>query len=151
MTFPDTVPAWMSETPPVPDCPPWCLEAVGHHDPTQVPGSWTRFHVAYRESFPIGGGDLVVEVASHQSWEGVVLEHEPAQLDVLRAEGLSPADALRLLEVLREGTATLTRITGGTAYRDPHPQGHQGRPPAHRRRSTCTGRWPLQPGSCASG
>jgi len=116
MTFPDTIPAWMGETPPVvPDCPPWCLEPAGHHDPTHVPGDWVRFHVAYQESFSTPAGDLLVELAAHEFWEGGVLAHEPAQLHVIRAERLSQADALRLHEMLGQAAAVLTRITGGRA------------------------------------
>ena len=51
-----TIPASTSDTPAVPDCPPWCLETAGHHDLTHVPRSWTRFHLAYRHSFPSPGG-----------------------------------------------------------------------------------------------
>jgi len=118
MTFPDTIPAWMGETPPVvPDCPPWCLEPAGHHDPTHVPGDWVRFHVAYQESFSTPAGDLLVELAAHEFWEGGVLAHEPAQLNVIRAERMSQVDALRLHEMLGQATAMLTRINGGRAMR----------------------------------
>jgi len=110
MTFPDTVPAWMT---PVPDCPPWCLEPAGHHDPTHIPGDWVRFHVAYWESFPTAGGDVTVEVAVHEFREGGVLHHEPAQLHVSRAECLSQLGALRLLDMLGQATAVLGRINGG--------------------------------------
>jgi len=113
MTFPDTIPAWLTDTPPVPDCPPWCLEPAGHHDPTHIPGDWVRFHVAYRESFPTAGGDVTVEVAVHEFREGGVLHREPAQLHVTRAECLTQLDALRLLDMLGQAAAVLGRINGG--------------------------------------
>jgi hypothetical protein len=116
MTFPDTIPAWMSDTPPVPDCRPWCLEPAGHHDPTHIPGNWVRVHVAYQESFSTSVGELVVEVAIHEFWEGGVLHHEPAQLHVIRAECLSQVDALRLHEMLGQAAAVLGRINGGRAW-----------------------------------
>jgi len=118
--FPNTIPAWMSDTPSVPACPPWCLEPAGHHTPTHVPGDWVRFHVAYQESFSTSAGELEVEVAEHEFWEGGVLHHEPAQLNVIGAEWLSQVDALRLREMVGQATAMLTRITGGAAMSTSH-------------------------------
>ena len=51
MTFPDTIPAWMTLVTAIRECPSWCLEPAGHHNPTEIiPGDWTRFHVAYRQA-----------------------------------------------------------------------------------------------------
>jgi len=90
---------------PIPYWPPWCLEPAGHHTPTHVRGDWVRFHVAYQESFSTSAGEVEVEVAEHEFWEAGVLHHEPAQLNVLRAEWLCQVDALRLREMVGQATA----------------------------------------------
>ena len=111
MTFPDTIPAWMTSTP---TCPAWCIDAAGHRNPTNIPGDWTRFQVAYREHLATtAGGRVTLEVAAHQSWEGNELADEPAQLTLLDCEDLTPVEATHLLGLLCAAQAVLVRITGG--------------------------------------
>jgi hypothetical protein len=114
MTFPDTIPAWMTSTPAVPDCPPWCTEPAGHHNPTGLrPGDWVRFHVAYRQEVLTGDDPVTVVVASHESFELGLLATEPAGLTISGGEDLTPVQARRLLDVLTEATAVLSTITAG--------------------------------------
>ena len=113
MTFPDTIPAWLLNTPAIPDCPSWCLEPAGHHDPTHNPGDWTRFHVAFRRSFPTTVGEVTVDVMLHESWEGNVLRHEPAEVNVTNGEGMGLGTAARLLEAITAASAMLTTVSAG--------------------------------------
>ena len=112
-SFPDTVPAaWLLDGPPA--CPSWCIEPAGHHHPTEIrPGDWVRFHVAYRQEVATGDRPVTVEVASHESFELGLVATEPAGLTIGYGEDLTPAEALRLLQMLTEATAMLTTITAG--------------------------------------
>lgn len=72
MTFPDTISAWMSETPPVPDCPSWCTKADGHcFIAFPEPGvlDVDRNHVAFRAGVvEEEGARLTVLVYAHETY-----------------------------------------------------------------------------------
>ena len=120
MTFPDTIPAWMSETPPVPDCPSWCTKAPGHGFVAySEPGvlDMDRDHDAFGAYIVKADGKAVsVTVYAHESYnpdEG--LYRSPVTLFIDGTEGLTLPDLVKLNGILREAEAVFTRITEGPA------------------------------------
>jgi len=110
----------MSETPPVPDCPPWCTKPAGHGFISYpIPGvlDLDRDHVAFRvDIVRADNKPLTVSVYAHESCsadEG--LYRSPAMLFIDGTEGLVLGDLLKLNAVLREAKAVFTRITRGRA------------------------------------
>jgi len=137
MTFPNTIPAWMGETPPsVPDCPPWCLEPAGHYDPTHVPWGWTRFHVAwsgtmtYRDSLR-RTEEIVIEVSQYEANETGEDYLEPPRV-WLRGLGedspLTETDMPAFADLIGQAASTMLRITGGGAMGTSHTRPEVARP-----------------------
>lgn len=110
----------MSETPPVPDCPPWCTKPAAHGFISYpIPGvlDLDRDNVAFRvDIVRADNKPLTVSVYAHESCsadEG--LYRSPAMLFIDGTEGLVLGDLLKLNAVLREAEAVFTRITRGRA------------------------------------
>jgi len=117
MTFPDTIPAWMSEPPPIPDCPAWCTKPAGHGFITYPADvlDLDREHDAFRADIVRADGKpLTMSVYAQESYtaeEG--LYFSPVMLYLDGTEDLVLADVVKLNEALREAEAVFTRITGG--------------------------------------
>ena len=118
MTFPDTIPAWMSETPPIPDCPSWCVEPAGHGftcypEPGVLESD--RGHYAFKASFTTTEGIQVTVGVSQQeassALEGFTLH--PVTMYVDGTEGLDLGDLVKLNGILQESEAVFTTISAG--------------------------------------
>ena len=116
MTIPDTIPAWMSETQPIPDCPSWCMKPTGHGFivyPELGVLDMDRDHDAFRADVVKADGMLLsVSVYCHESYnadEG--LYRSPVMVFVDGAEGLTLADLVALNAVLRAAQAVFTTIS----------------------------------------
>lgn len=126
MTFPDTIPAWMTETPSMPDCPAWCTLHVGHHNRMATPRGWNRSHVAwsaamtYRDG-PGSTGVITAEVSQYEVNEcGDDYVLEPVRLWLRgvpeSSDGsLAVDDAAVFADLIGRSANVMSRISGGRA------------------------------------
>lgn len=112
--FPDTLPAWLTDTPPVPDCPPWCTKPAGHDWNPADPVGLGRHHTANVGMVQTDYKARPMAV-SIQQYETLDAEREQAIVYVEGDQEFTVAQARELANVLTKAIAALAEIDGGRA------------------------------------
>lgn len=127
MTFPNTIPAWLTAAPPA-ACPSWCTLPADHLDLEELRGrviGWSRSHEAFSVIVPTprsnagsGGREVVcVDVTQFETaYEDEALVAEPVFLRVHEMHNDYPLfgdEAIAVAEAVAEAGKVLARITGG--------------------------------------
>ena len=100
MTFPDTVPAWMSETPPVPDCPPpsyvkapplpaWCRGAGETEYTSYLPRTGANL-VKLASPMVRINDDLSLHLSQTEEWFCEDITHTPLRVMLWARDGGLP-------------------------------------------------------------